>query len=111
MYLSVPPYTNVRAERNCNNYPFIGIFFISRTGALIQSTLREKFRTCTVLTIAHRLDTVMECDKILVMDSGTMVEFDHPHVLLRNKKGFLYSLVAQTGQDMADLLHKVAKQV
>lgn len=88
------------------NYPFI-----FRTDALIQETLRKKFRTSTVLTIAHRLDTVMDCDKILVMDSGTMVEFDHPHVLLANKKGCFYSMVEKTGKDMAELLHQVAAQV
>jgi len=66
---------------------------------------------CTVLTIAHRLNTVMDSDKVLVMDAGKMVEFDHPYNLLKNKDGFLYKMVDQTGKATADFLHSVAAEV
>lgn len=66
---------------------------------------------CTVLTIAHRLDTVMDSDKVLVMDAGAMVEFDHPYNLLKNENGFFYKMVEQTGPSNSDLLHSVASEV
>ncbi|KAF7996687.1 hypothetical protein HCN44_002333 [Aphidius gifuensis] len=72
-----------------------------RTDELIQKTIRRKFADCTVLTIAHRLNTVMDSDKILVMDAGTVVEFDHPHVLLQNPDGALSSMLKNSGNDMA----------
>jgi ATP-binding cassette subfamily C (CFTR/MRP) protein 4 len=81
-----------------------------QTDTLIQQTIRKKFADCTVLTIAHRLNTVMDSDKVLVMDAGTIVEFDHPHVLLQNKNGFLFSMVQQTGKGMIDILTKRAKK-
>lgn len=82
-----------------------------RTDALIQNTIRNKFRTCTVLTVAHRLHTVMDSDRVLVMDAGSVVEFDHPYVLLKNKDGFLYSMVQQTGVAASKLLHSIAATV
>lgn len=81
-----------------------------QTDALIQSTIRSKFAECTVLTIAHRLHTVMDSDKVLVMDAGRMVEFDHPHMLLQNADGILRGMVDQTGRGMAETLSRVAKQ-
>nr|ASS36021.1 ABCC4 [Samia ricini] len=81
-----------------------------QTDALIQITIRNKFAECTVLTIAHRLHTVMDSDKVLVMDAGQMVEFDHPHVLLQKPDGVLKGMVEQTGRSMADTLTRVAQQ-
>ncbi|XP_022172982.1 multidrug resistance-associated protein 4-like isoform X2 [Myzus persicae] len=80
------------------------------TDKLIQNTIRNKFRYCTVLTIAHRLNTIMDSDKVLVMDFGKIIEFDHPYRLLKNINGFFYKMVEQTGKDTAYLLHNVASE-
>ncbi|KAM6945310.1 ATP-binding cassette sub-family C member 4-like [Aplochiton taeniatus] len=76
-----------------------------RTDELIQKTIRETFRDCTVLTIAHRINTIIDSDRILVLDSGTIQEFDKPYVLMQNQESALYKLVQQTGKtEMASLL-------
>ncbi|KAL0104953.1 hypothetical protein PUN28_016533 [Cardiocondyla obscurior] len=80
------------------------------TDALIQRTIRKKFATCTMLTVAHRLNTIMDSDKVLVMDKGRMSEYDHPHILLKNSYSQFTSLVRETGPGMYDQLVKVAKQ-
>ncbi|XP_065361821.1 probable multidrug resistance-associated protein lethal(2)03659 [Calliphora vicina] len=80
------------------------------TDALIQNTIRSKFADCTVLTIAHRLHTVMDSDRVLVMDAGQAVEFDHPFLLLQKPKGFLRSLVDDTSSDAAAVLLQIAQE-
>jgi len=82
-----------------------------QTDTLIQTTIRRKFSDCTVLTIAHRLHTIMDSDKVLVMDAGRNVEFGHPYELLQREDGVFYQLVQQTGKAMADNLNKIAKSV
>jgi len=72
------------------------------TDALIQRTIREEFGggKCTVLTIAHRLASVLDADRILVMDQGGVGELATPKELLRSKDSLLSSLVAaETKQD------------
>lgn len=74
-----------------------------QTDGLIQRTIRERFVDSTVLTIAHRLRTVMDSDRILVMDAGQITEFDLPHLLLQKSGGALSEMVAATGQEAAGL--------
>ncbi|KAF6199543.1 hypothetical protein GE061_007569 [Apolygus lucorum] len=69
-----------------------------KTDALIQKTIRNKFSDNTVLTVAHRLITVMDSDKILVISNGNAVEFDHPHILLQNEIGHFSEMVAKCGK-------------
>ncbi|CAH1159391.1 unnamed protein product [Phaedon cochleariae] len=78
------------------------------TDSLIQKTIRDNFKDCTVLTIAHRLNTIMDCDKVLVMDRGEAVEFAPPHELLQIPEGYFTKMVEQTGSVMEGHLRKIA---
>ncbi|XP_036808127.1 multidrug resistance-associated protein 4 isoform X6 [Oncorhynchus mykiss] len=81
-----------------------------RTDELIQKTIRDKFRECTVLTIAHRLNTIIDSDRILVLGAGMIQEFDEPYVLLQNQESALYRTVQQMGKAEAASLLESAKQ-
>ncbi|KAK0112722.1 hypothetical protein ONS95_014458 [Cadophora gregata] len=60
----------------------------SETDILIQKVMREKFKDRTVICVAHRLDTIRDCDRIAVMDGGKLVEFDSPQELLARESLF-----------------------
>ncbi|KAJ2807802.1 hypothetical protein H4S07_003523 [Coemansia furcata] len=62
------------------------------TDKLVQEPIRKEFRDCTVLTIAHRLETIMSSDRIIVMDKGTIAEIGTPQGLLA-KDGMFAQLV------------------
>ncbi|GJY30129.1 ABC transporter C family member 2-like protein [Tanacetum coccineum] len=55
------------------------------TDALIQKTIREEFKSCTMIIIAHRLNTIIDCDRILLLDVGQVVEYDSPVKLLEDE--------------------------
>ncbi|KAF7458126.1 multidrug resistance-associated protein 1-like [Cryptosporidium felis] len=63
-----------------------------QTDALIQQTIKTEFFGCTILTIAHRIKTIADYDRVLVLDYGRILEFDSPHSLLGNPKSAFSSL-------------------
>ncbi|KAL0721101.1 hypothetical protein Bca4012_035700 [Brassica carinata] len=78
-----------------------------RTDALIQKTIREEFKSCTMLIIAHRLNTIIDCDKILVLDSGRVQEFSTPENLLSNERSSFSKMVQSTGAANAEYLRSL----
>lgn len=109
--------------------------FFSSTDSIIQSTIRKRFSKCTVLTVAHRLSTIIDSDRIIVMDDGCMVvsttlyspitftnpfsikhlfpqEYGHPHELLKKEgpDGYFSRMINQMGKSMAKKLGDLAEQ-
>ncbi|RWS21893.1 multidrug resistance-associated protein 4-like protein [Leptotrombidium deliense] len=80
------------------------------TDALIQMAIKKCLKSCTVLTIAHRLNTVIDMDKILVLDDGRIVEYDVPFLLLNKSDGHFKNIVSQLGEQNAADLYELAKK-
>lgn len=67
------------------------------TDAMLQTTLRSSmFRNRTIITIAHRINTILDSDRIIVLDKGRVAEFESPAELVR-RKGLFYELVREAG--------------
>lgn len=75
---------------------------------MIQQTIREKFAECTVLTVAHRLHTIIDSNRVLVMDAGRLAEFDEPYNLLQNKHGIFHGMVEALGTKDYNRLSQIA---
>ncbi|GAB1603326.1 resistance-associated 1-like isoform X1, partial [Argonauta hians] len=63
------------------------------TDDLIQKTIRSEFQNTTILTIAHRLNTILDYDKIMVLEHGKVKEFASPEILKKDKNSLFYSLL------------------
>lgn len=68
-----------------------------QTDELIQETIQKEFRDCTILSIAHRLNTIIDYDRVMVLDSGHVTEFDSPDNLLARKDSLFYSMAKNAG--------------
>ena len=92
-------------------------FVDSETDAMIQKVLKRKFSQCTILTVAHRLNTIADYDKILVVDSGKAAEFDAPFRLLTQSEedlditsqSIFAQMVKRTGTKNASEIFDVAR--
>ena len=80
------------------------------TDVLVQQAIRYNFSECSVLTIAHRIETVIDSDRIIVLNKGSIVESDVPHLLLQNQDSHLSRLVNQLGASTQNSLRDVAEK-
>jgi len=64
-----------------------------QTESIIQQLMKDNFENSTVITIAHRLNTILSSDRILVLSNGEVAEFDSPEVLKQNESSLLNSLL------------------
>ncbi|KAJ7758122.1 hypothetical protein DFH07DRAFT_818757 [Mycena maculata] len=72
-----------------------------KTDSIIQNSLRQELHDVSLITVAHRLQTIMDADKIMVLDAGNIVEFDSPKELLKIQDGKLRALVDESGDKEA----------
>lgn len=72
-----------------------------KTDALVQQTIRSTLSECTIVTIAHRLATIIDFDKIAVLDAGRIAQYGPPHELLREEGGQFSALIESTGAESA----------
>ncbi|THH11785.1 hypothetical protein EW145_g436 [Phellinidium pouzarii] len=81
------------------------------TDTVIQSSLRSELSgDVTLITVAHRLQTIMDSDKVMVLDAGKLVEFDSPQNLLQKEGGLLKALVDESGDRDALYAMALAKE-
>ncbi|KNC77383.1 hypothetical protein SARC_10150 [Sphaeroforma arctica JP610] len=78
------------------------------TDRLIQKTIRLHFHNATVIQVAHRLDTVIDSDRVLVLDQGLIVEQGSPHQLLQDTAGIFYGMVQKSDGDAQRLTSEAA---
>mmetsp|Transcript_4853 Transcript_4853/g.7477 ORF Transcript_4853/g.7477 Transcript_4853/m.7477 type:complete len:141 (+) Transcript_4853:1058-1480(+) len=80
----------------------------ARTDKLLQRAIAESTDTATIIAVAHRLDTVIDYDRILVLGDGRVLEYASPAELLEKKSGHFTSMVNDTGETMAKELRRRA---
>ena len=79
-----------------------------KTDGIIQTLIRDNFPECTVLTIAHRLNTIMDSDRILVLNHGRIKEFNIPYLLISDRASLFRKMVKHTGSTAAQKLQRMA---
>jgi ATP-binding cassette, subfamily C (CFTR/MRP), member 1 len=71
----------------------------AKTDALMQKIIREKFSKHTIIAVAHKLDSILDYDKVALLDEGRVLEFDTPHELLNQPESAFYKLYFSSHQE------------
>ena len=79
------------------------------TDALVQQAIRTHFSDCSVLTIAHRIETIIDSDRIVILDKGRIVAADIPHLMLRDENSYLSSFLSQLAPETQSHLRDAAE--
>jgi len=82
----------------------------SRTDRLVQQIIKSNFKDITMITIAHRIDTVLSSDKILVMDKGKVSEFSAPGAQLTDHNSYLSQMVSAARSHKENHKHTAPSQ-
>jgi len=77
---------------------------------LVQKIIREEFKEATIITVAHRLDTIIDSDDIVVMRNGQIIEHGSPKELLQLEHSHFSSLVNETGKNYSSFLRQQANK-
>lgn len=86
-------------------------FIFRRTDALIQSAIRTQFSSCTVLTVAHRLNTILDNDRVMVLSAGCITEFDTPQRLYE-AGGAFHRMINEAGLTIEGVIReKLEKKI
>ncbi|EAR97927.3 ABC transporter C family protein (macronuclear) [Tetrahymena thermophila SB210] len=80
-----------------------------QTDEFIQSKIKEKFKNATVLTVAHRLNTIADYDKVLVLDMGSVVEQGEPYSLIQQDNSIFKNMVIHTGKQNSKCIFEAAR--
>ena len=80
------------------------------TDSLVQQAIRTHFSDCSVLTIAHRIETIIDSDRIVILDKGRIVAADIPHLMLQDEDSYLSAFLSQLAPETQSHLRDVAEK-
>lgn len=73
------------------------------TEDMVHKIIKDNFSNCTVLIIAHRLQSILDCNKVMILDRGQIIEFDSPKVLMGNSRSSFHQMLHNAGLSDSDL--------